>query len=67
MRYHALAANLSSWLRLYHMPRSSLASFGLILDLIGFLLLLIFVLVSSLTLFARSNPARRTAPALEAP
>jgi hypothetical protein len=32
-----------------------IASFGLILDLIGFLLLLIFVLVSSLTLFARSN------------
>ncbi len=44
-----------------------IASFGLILDLIGFLLLLIFVLVSSLTLFARSNPARPTAPAPEAP
>jgi hypothetical protein len=44
-----------------------IASFGLILDLIGFLLLLIFVLVSSLTLFARSNQARRTAAALQAP
>jgi hypothetical protein len=34
-------------------------SFGLVLDLIGFLLLLIFVLVSSLTLFARLSPAVR--------
>ena len=44
-----------------------IGSFGLVLDLIGFLLLLIFVFVSSLTLFARSNPPRGTAPALEAP
>jgi hypothetical protein len=44
-----------------------IATFGLVLDLVGFLALLIFVLASSLTLFTRSNPARRTASAPEAP
>ena len=44
-----------------------IATFGLVLDLIGFLALLIFVLASSLTLFTRSNPAHGTDPAVEAP
>ncbi len=38
-----------------------IASFGLILDLIGFLLLLVFVLVSSVTLLTRKSTAPYTA------
>jgi hypothetical protein len=39
-----------------------IGSFGLILDLIGFLLLLIFVLVSSIIFLRRAPSARDTAP-----
>ena len=40
-----------------------IASFGLVLDLIGFLLLLIFVLVSSVILLTRKSAAPDTAAA----
>jgi hypothetical protein len=38
-----------------------IASFGLVLDLIGFLLLLVFVLVSSVILLMRESAAPDTA------
>jgi hypothetical protein len=41
-----------------------IASFGLVLDLIGFVLLLIFVLVSSVTLVMRKSAAPDAAGAL---
>ena len=37
-------------------------SFGLILDLVGFLLVLIFVLLSSIILLSREHSAANTAP-----
>ena len=42
-----------------------IASFGLILDLIGFVLFLIFVLVSSAILLTRQNEVPDTAGAIE--
>jgi len=41
-----------------------IASFGLVLDLIGFLLLLVFVLVSSVILAMRKSAAPDTAGAI---
>jgi hypothetical protein len=41
-----------------------IASFGLVLDLIGFLLLLVFVLVSSVILVMRESAAPDTAGAI---
>ena len=38
-----------------------IASFGLVLDLIGFVLFLIFVLVSSVIMLRRENPLPSTA------
>jgi hypothetical protein len=38
-----------------------IASFGLVLDLIGFVLFLIFVLVSSVTMLTRANAVPNTA------
>ena len=42
-----------------------IASFGLVLDLIGFLLFLIFVLVSSVILLNRENTLPHTAGGIE--
>jgi len=41
-----------------------IASFGLVLDLIGFLLLLVFVLASSIILVMRKSAAAGTASAI---
>ena len=38
-----------------------IATFGLVVDLIGFVLFLLFVLVSSIVLLSREDPAPRTA------
>ena len=38
-----------------------IATFGLVLDLIGFVLLLLFVLMSSVILLRRENAVRKTA------
>ena len=39
-------------------PRCAIASFGLVLDLIGYVLLLLFVLMSSVILLRQERPAR---------
>jgi hypothetical protein len=42
-----------------------IASFGLVLDLIGFVLFLIFVLVSSVIMLTRENALHNTAAGIE--